>query len=96
MYAAIAASLIPLFFVLVCFKSLRHVSYLATFGIAIIIATCIALIAYGLVVVCNGVTACGDVEYAKFETSPILIGILTFSMEGIYVLPSVYVEYFPR
>ena len=30
--------------------------------------------------------------YAIFPTAPILIGILTFSMEGIYVLPSVYVS----
>lgn len=89
-YPGIAASLVPLFLFLICFKSLKHVSYLATFAIVIIISTCIGLIAYGLAVVCNGVTSCGDVEYAKFDTSPVLIGILTFSMEGIYVLPSVY------
>jgi hypothetical protein len=69
-------------------------------------STCIGLVTYGLAVVCNGVTgssplnqcskplmfcsACGDVHYAKLETAPILIGILTFSMEGIYVLPAVY------
>ena len=53
-------------------------------------AICIGLVAYGLLIVCNGVTACGDVKYADVETAPILVGILTFAMEGIYVLPSVY------
>jgi hypothetical protein len=89
-YPIIAASLVPIFLLLICFKSLKHVSYFATFGIFIIMSTCIGLVTYGLAVVCNGVTACGDVHYAKIETAPILIGILTFSMEGIYVLPAVY------
>lgn len=116
-YASIAAALAPLFFLLICFKSVRHVSYLAAFATIIIVSTCFTLISYGLLFVCSGVTACGDVEcpppppisalfcsrsplhfivcntflmYAKFDTAPILIGILTFSMEGIYVLPSVY------
>jgi hypothetical protein len=61
-YASIAAGLIPLFFLLICFKSVRHVSYLAAFATIIIVSTCFTLISYGLVFVCNGVTACGDVE----------------------------------
>ncbi len=89
-YPAIAAALVPLFLILICFKSLKHVSYFATLGIFVIISTAIGLVAYGLIIVCNGVTACGDVKYAELATSPILIGILTFSMEGIYVIPAVY------
>jgi len=89
-YAVIALSLVPLFFVIICFKNLQHISYLATFGVVAIVAICIGLVAYGLLIVCNGVTACGDVKYANVETAPILVGILTFAMEGIYVLPSVY------
>jgi amino acid permease len=61
-YTSIAAGLIPLFFLLVCFKSVKHVSYLAASATIIIVSTCFCLILYGLFFVCSGVTACGDVE----------------------------------